>query len=113
MKERVNDMRKRNKKITIRLSDEEFAKFDNLVERSHMSKEGLIRRLLEGAEIKEAPPVDVPLLMCEVKRVGNNINQILAIAYTKGFLDAPKLKLALEELKAVDQLIFDAYAGDG
>ena len=68
MKERVNDIRKRNKKITIRLSDEEFAKLDNLVERSHMTKEGLIRRLLEGAEIKEAPPVDVPLLLREIKR---------------------------------------------
>ena len=106
-------MRKRNKKITIRLSDEEFSKLDNLVKQSNMTKEGLIRRLLEGAAIKEAPPADVPRLMCEVKRVGNNINQILAIAYARGFLDAPKLRVALEELKAVDQLIFDTYTGDG
>ena len=106
-------MRKRNNRIVFYLDDAELSAFEMKVKRTSLSREGYIRRLLEGAEIKEAPPADVPLLMCEVKRVGNNINQILAIAYAKGFLDAPKLKLALEELKAVDQLIFDTYTGDG
>lgn len=78
-----------------------------------MTKEGLIRRLLEGAEIKEAPPVDVPLLLREIKRVGNNLNQILALANAKGFLDAPRLKIVVDELREVDRLIFETYTKGG
>jgi hypothetical protein len=47
--------------------------------------------------------------MCEVKRVGNNINQLLFLANSKGFFDKAALNAALKELCEVDNLIFDAY----
>ena len=59
--------------------------------------------------IKEAPHADVPLLIREVKRVGNNINQLLLLANSKGFFDKAALNAALKELRAVDKLIFDTY----
>lgn len=70
-------------------------RLNNLVRRTHLSREEVVRRLLDGAEIKEAPPADVPLLLREIKRVGNNINQILALANAKGFLDVPRLKIVV------------------
>jgi len=50
--------------------------------------------------------------MREVKRVGNNINQLLVLANVKGFLNTAALEAALEELREVDELIFDAYTKD-
>ena len=70
-------------------------RLSNLVRRTRLSREEVVRRLLDGAEIKEAPPADVPLLLREIKRVGNNINQILALANAKGFLDVPRLKIVV------------------
>ena len=59
--------------------------------------------------IREAPHADVPLLIREVKRVGNNSNQLLFLVNSKGFFDKAALNAALKELRAVDKLIFDAY----
>ena len=106
-------MRKRTNAILIRLCDEELDRLNNLVRRTHLSREEVVRRLLDGAEIKEAPPADVPLLLREIKRVGNNINQILALANAKGFLDTPRLKVAMDELRSVDRLIFETYTKGG
>lgn len=106
-------MRKRTNAFLIRLSDEELDRLNNLVRRTHLSREEVVRRLLDGAEIKEAPPADVPLLLREIKRVGNNINQILALANAKGFLDAPRLKIVVDELREVDRLIFETYTKGG
>ena len=106
-------MRKRTTAFLIRLSDEELDRLNNLVRRTHLSREEVVRRLLDGAEIKEAPPADVPLLLREIKRVGNNINQILALANAKGFLDTPRLKVAMDELRSVDRLIFETYTKGG
>ena len=106
-------MRKRTNAFLIRLSDEELDRLNNLVRRTHLSREEVVRRLLDGAEIKEAPPADVPLLLREIKLVGNNINQILALANAKGFLDVPRLKIAVDELREVDRLIIETYTKGG
>jgi hypothetical protein len=106
-------MSKYNRRCEIRLTEAEFQTLSQKAKKAGVSVSAFLRQLIADCTIREAPPADVPRLMCEVKRVGNNINQILAIAYARGFLDAPKLRVALEELKAVDQLIFDTYTGDG
>lgn len=78
---------------------------------SNENPEGFIRNMLADVVIKERPPADVPYLLREFKRIGNNINQILLIANTRGFLDTPRLRSALEELKEADRLVFRTYAG--
>ena len=44
-----------------------------------------------------------------LRYAGNNINQLLVLANSKGFFDKAALTAALEELREVDNLIFDAY----
>ena len=51
-----------------------------------LSREGYCRRILKGAVVKENPPVDVPTLIREVRRVGYNIDQLLLIARAKNWL---------------------------
>ena len=106
-------MRKRNHRIVFYLNDDELSAFEEKVKRTALSREGFIRSMLSDDEIIERPPADVPLLLREIKRVGNNINQILALANAKGFLDTPRLKVAMDELRSVDRLIFETYTKGG
>ena len=52
---------------------------------------------------------DVPVLIQEVRRVGNNLNQIMKRANALGLLDVPQLRKALEDNRAVEKLIADTY----
>ena len=102
-------MRKRNHRIVFYLNDAEFSAFDEKVKRTSLSREGYIRSMLAGVQIKERPPADVPYLLREIKRIGNNINQILRIANANGFVDAPRLRSALDDLSKANQLIYTTY----
>ena len=105
-------MRSRTNSIIIRLSDEELADLNEKVSRVGGSRERFIRQCISGAVIKERPPVDVPKLIQEVRRVGINLNQILRIANANGLLDAPQLRKAMEQNREVEVLIVDAYTKD-
>ena len=102
-------MRKGYKKIEVYFPDAEYEEFLKKVRRTNISISEFVRRMAADQVIREAPHVDVPLLIREVKRVGNNINQLLVLANSKGFFDKVALTAALEELREVDKLIFDAY----
>ena len=105
-------MRNRTNSIIIRLSDEELADLNEKVSRVGGSRERFIRQCISGVAIKERPPVDVPKLIQEVRRVGINLNQILRIANASGLLDAPQLRKAMEQNREVEVLIVDAYTKD-
>ena len=102
-------MRKGYKKIEVYFPDAEYEEFLKKVRRTNISISEFVRRMAADQVIREAPHVDVPYLMREVKRVGYNINQLLVLANSKGFFDKAALAAALEELREVDNLIFDAY----
>ena len=88
------------------------AELDALTKKSRkagLSREGYCRRILNGAEVKAAPPADVPMLIREVRRVGYNIDQILKLANAKGLLDVPQLRKDVSDLRTVEKLIVDAY----
>ena len=102
-------MRKGYKKIEVYFPDEEYEAFMKKVIRTNLSISAFVRKMAADQVIREAPHVDVPRLWIEIKRVGNNINQLLVLAHTKGFFDKAALNAALKEILEVDELIFDAY----
>ena len=77
-------MRSRTNRINVWLSDEELADLNEKVSRVRGSRERFIRQCISGAAIREAPSVDVPKLIYEVRRVGASLNRILIIANAKG-----------------------------
>ena len=105
-------MRSRTNQIIIRLSDEELANLNEKAGRVRGSREQFIRQCIGGAVIKEAPPVNVPKLIWEVRRVGYSLNQILRIASTNGLLEVPELRKVLERNREVEVRIVDAYTKD-
>ncbi len=109
-RERMNQiMRKRNCRVEIYFDRNELEALTKKVRKSGLSREGYCRRVLNDSEVREAPSADVPMLIREVRRVGINIEQILKVANTKGLLDVPKLRKALEENQAVERMIAEAY----
>jgi len=68
--EKGESMRSRTNRINVWLSDKELADLNEKVSRVRGSRERFIRQCINGAAIREAPSVDVPKLIYEVRRVG-------------------------------------------
>ena len=96
-------MRKRNHRIVFYLNDKEFETFEQKAKRSSRSREDFIRKAIQEVPIKELPPTDLYKLIWEIRRVGNNIDQILMIANTKGILNIPDLRKAIDDLREVEK----------
>ena len=95
--------------MKVRFTKTELDALTKKARKSGLSREGFCRRVLNGTEVKEAPPADVPVLIREVRRVGNTLNQIMKRANALGLMDVPQLRKALDENRVVEKLIVDAY----
>ena len=92
--------------MKIRFTREELDALNGKARRAGLSRESYCRHILNGVEVKEAPPADVPTLIREVRRVGCNIDQL---ARAKNCMIAKDLEKALERSRAVEKLIMDTY----
>ena len=97
-------MRTRNHRVVFYLNDKEFKAFEQKAKRSSRSREAFIRKAIEDVQIKELPPADLYKLIWEIRRVGNNIDQILMIANAKGILNIPDLRKAIDDLREAEKL---------
>ena len=102
-------MRTRNHRVVFYLNDREFEAFEEKAKRSSRSREAFIRRAIQEVQIKELPPADLHKLIWEIRRVGNNIDQILMIANSKGILNIPDLRKAIDDLRETEKLIVSQY----
>ena len=103
----------RNCRLGVRLTKNEYSEITKKARKAGLTVGALVRLAVEGQPIMEAPPVDVPILIREVRRVGSNIDQILKIANAKGIVEVPELRRALEENRKVEKMISDAYGKYG
>ena len=106
-------MRNRNSAFLIRLSQKEMAALNEKVKRSGLSREKFVRKLFSDCKVYEAPPVDFSKLIKGVNRVGSNIEQILRVANAKHIIDVPRLRNELDELDAIEDAMWKAFAPDG
>ena len=68
---------KRTVMILFRVTQNEYEVIKKKSAASGMSMSEFIRKTLMGKKIVSAPPADFPFLIREIKRVGNNLNQVL------------------------------------
>ena len=102
-------MAKRNCRFEVRLTKDEYYDLTKKARRAGLTTGAFVRLAVAGQEIHETPGADVPVLIREVRRVGNNIDQILKIANSRGLLEVPDLRKALEENRKVEKMIAGAY----
>lgn len=102
-------MNRRNILINVRLSEKEFQQVNAKVRKSGMSREQFIRDTLANKKVNELPPVDFTKFIFEVRRVGQNLNRLLQIAYSNGFLDVASINHCLEKIEKLDDEIYRAF----
>ena len=95
--------------MKIRFTKGELDTLTRKARKAGLSREGYCRRILNESVVKENPPVDVPALIREVRRVGSNIDQLLLIARAKNWLSVKELEKVLESNRATERLIADTY----
>jgi hypothetical protein len=106
-------MKLRNRKVHVQfwLDEKEAEKFAAKVKRSGLTRSAYLRKTIDDSVIREAPLVELPHVLMEVRRVGITLDGILRIAQTNDLLDVPKLRKALEDNDELNRVILDAYLG--
>ena len=102
-------MRSRNNRIVFYLNDDELRSLKSDLSKTSHSREEYIRSVLSGCVIKEAPPADYFTILSKISRESANLNQLLVVARTKGFIDTPKLEQLITEMRSTNQMLWDTF----
>ena len=97
-------MSKRTRDIDfhVYLSKEENQILENLCRRLRVNRSVLIRALILGKRLVEAPPVDYKQFIIELRRVGTNLNQLTAKANSIGFIDSDECRAVLNDVRSLE-----------
>lgn len=97
-------MSKRTRDIDfhVYLSEDENQILENLCKRLRVNRSVLIRALILGKRLVEAPPVDYRQFIIELRRVGINLNQLTAKVNSIGYIDADECKKVLNEVRKIE-----------
>lgn len=87
-------MLKRQKQLTVRFTDEEYAALKGKADIAGMKMEPFVRQLVEGCTIKPRPPDSYVKLSQQVAAIGNNLNQLAHIANATGKVSDHSLQQA-------------------
>lgn len=102
-------MRKRNCRVEIYFTKDELERLTKKVRKTSLSREGFCRRALNGVEVKEAPPADLPVMIQEIRHVGSCLDQLLKRASNASVLEASQLREAMERNRAMEKLVVETY----
>jgi len=106
-------MRKRNHVIRFRMNDDELACMSDKVSRTATrNREEFLRDLVQGCKIIERPPAEYGDILRELRRIGSNVNQLLVVARTRGFVDELKLKRIQADIRSMDETFRIAFIGE-
>ena len=103
---------KRTIEMKIRFTKAELDALNKKAKKAQMSREGFCRTVLKGATVKEAPPVDIPLLLRAMRQAGYNLDQTLKRFDSTNVPDMPQFRKGLEEIRAATKMVSDAYTSD-
>lgn len=102
-------MKKRTYAFLVRLDDEEMTALNQKVKLSGLSREEFARRCFANKKVVELPPIDYGKLIFETRRVGQNLNRLLRIAYANNYFNTPDIKECLDRIRAVEDKIHSSF----
>jgi len=112
-----SDKRQRNRRITLRYTDDEFNRIAAKADRAGLAVAAFLRASAldgdAGPRARRRPPVDhkaLRQLLGECGRVGNNIHQIARRLNMDGTFDHPELQAALIAYLEIRDAILRALA---
>lgn len=96
-------MNKRNKKMTFRTTEQEYTLIKNKVSESGMNQQNYLLHSALNQKITNTEGVKA--VIPELKRIGNNINQIAKHANENNSISAHELEEVRKELDYIWQLL--------
>ena len=102
-------MAKRNCRFEVRLTKDEYTDLTRKARKAGLSTSTFVRMSVAGQEIHEAPPVDVAVLLQEIRRYSENLKQLMVGVKERGMPEADEIRKALESNRAMEKMISAAY----
>ena len=97
--------RTRQNDLHIYLNDAEAEVLQTLCEKTKRPKSVVIRQLIQNVCLVEAPPADFKQFTVELRRIGTNLNQLVAKANSINFIDREECAIALTEHRKLERKI--------
>ena len=91
--------------LHIYLNDTEAEALQTLCDKTKKPKSFVIRCLIAMAELIEAPPADFKAFTVELRRIGTNLNQLVAKANSVSFIDREECAAVLDEHRKLERRI--------
>ena len=102
--------RKRTHRVEFWLNDDEYQNLNLLVAKTSMSREAVLRDMLSGLTVKEKPPAEYADILLQLRKIGNNLNQLTVLFHKHGFTDIPELKKISQDVHRMNQLFIDSFS---
>lgn len=100
---------KRTLEMKIRFTKDELDALTQKAKRARMSRENFCRQALNGIELKEAPPADIPRLIHALRHIGIGIDQLIKESNNIKNEEIIQLREVLERNRAIEKLIVETY----
>ena len=100
---------RRTKEIKVRVTEEEFDRVTALAQATVLSREAFIREALRGTTIRASPPAEYVEILREMRRMGNNVHQLLIKARTLEFVDEIMLQETVDMIRHMDRVFTEAF----
>ena len=91
------------------MTEEEFDRVTALAQATVFSREEFIRQALRGTTIRASPPAEYVEILREMRRMGNNVHQLLIKARTLEFVDEIMLQETVDMIRHMDRLFTEAF----
>ena len=100
-------MTNRNRKhdLHVYLDDAEAETLQTLCDKTKQPKSVVIRHLIQNVQLIEAPPVDFKDFTVALRRIGTNLNQLVAKANSVNFIDRDECAAVLAEHRKLERTI--------
>lgn len=102
--------RKRDIRIHIYLNQKEYDQLMKKVSKTNMSREQYIRAVLEGKEVREAPPIDFREASRLYRRIGNYLQELVLRCKSAPDLRA-EIRACIEDIYATNRMLTEQFVG--
>jgi len=92
------------------LNDQEYRQLQRNIERTGLSQEAYLRKLILGIQPKDSPPLEYNQLITSLSAIGNNLNQIAVMMHSMGLFENEKYETNYQKLLQVIirlQMVFE------
>ena len=100
---------RRTQEIKVRMTEEEFDRVTALANATVLSREEFIREALRGTTLRERPPAEYGEILREMRRMGNNVHQLLLKARTLDYVDEIMLQETIDMIRHMDRVFTRSF----